>query len=70
MQANAHITTTNHLRVVIDFKPGLSDISFLPFRVALAENLIVHGFLRAFACHDYLNCGHLSVLVCDVKGAH
>ena len=70
MQTNTQITTAYHLRIVIYFKPGLSDIGLLPFRVALAENLIIHGFLRAFAGHDYLDCRHFVVLVCDVKGAH
>jgi len=70
VKTNAEVAAADHFRVIIYFEPDLSHVSLLPLGVTLAEDLVIHGFLGAFPCHDDLNLGHTLVFVGDVQRPH
>ena len=70
MQANAKVTRPHHLRIIINLQPNLPDVTFLPLRVALAEDRVEHGFLGTFPGHNHLDAGYQAIFVHQVEGFH
>ena len=69
MEADTDICSCYNFGVVVDGKPSLSDVDFLPLVVSLAENLIIPISQRTPAGDNDLDLLAIGrVLIVDVKG--